>query len=1066
MKMNCPIKFYIFNYKQDKNAQRWYDLISPFFACEVYDCGNSSYSQFKKFPNIYYAGLFNEVKKDVEQNNTEWAGVICSDVTITDDNAKTFLNKVKWLTTTKNVGQYAPSCDNSSALRNRKQDLSFKLQSVNFIEGMFFIIRTDYIKKIPLIDAQNLPHGLYIDNVLSAMVINDGKLNIFDNSWTIHHPEESGYSKNDRGVYQKWCLDTKQKLFNTAVSLDNLNGLNFSPSDNPIIKYSINPTEIIARNPYVALICERADGTDIEPIYSTKERFIITMTTWPKRIENLPIVLNTLLDGDELPDFININVCTEEFPLYEKSFPEEVRQYIESHKNIIRLNWLKNNTKVWKKAIPTLLQYPNDCIISVDDDFYYPKDFLKTFKEKYKSKKTPLSGAHTVNRFFHRQLQHCGTASLDRFEWLGKYLCNLNEECFEKCGDDDFFTYCLYAQKIEEVYVGKHYNVNMTAITTTNSFSKEKQFKREEITKFLDTLPLNCDRFDIHHHSERINNVGGWDLIPVYVSLTSWKDRLSTLPEVIESIKKQALKIDKCFLWLSKEEVKLADIPQEILKNNFVEIKWVDENLKSFKKFLTIEQCPNAYNIIIDDDRIYEPSILENLWNFMLTTPKDGPCCFYCDKCNSKGQPWGEVERDDCGKRWVNDSCIIYPPYSFPQEVFFYFDTIMHNEPLVSDECFIMPFIIKNEIQIYALNEGLNGLSTLEKRAPTIKGTEKSALHTKFYSSINKNITTQNRKNELIKRIIRQLPSVFYEKWKMAFKNFFLDFKHMNIYTTYYKDEQKKQIANNSIVIPYNVNNEEFASNTLNKYWSEFIVMKNIWQKGKTCDYIGFDQYDTHFPYDVLPELLENGYVINYAKCALSSTVYTQFRNCHTDTELHAAIGIIDNIYGVNNPYSNYLKNGKIFYYKSCFAMSWENFDKMSKFIFTILDNLDKKYNLNFNTENYYKLYNERIKQGLYKNTAGNSFESQRRGFGFLAERLISAWLYVNIPSGRILTIKDGNYRKHLTKPMPQSSTSQIPITVVDPEMHTNIPPKKKYTSNVIVKKKAFRRIESLYNRY
>lgn len=97
--------------------------------------------------------------------------------------------------------------------------------------------------------------------------------------------------------------------------------------------------------------------------------------------------------------------------------------------------------------------------------------------------------------------------------------------------------------------------------------------------------------------------------------------------------------------------------------------------------------------------------------------------------------------------------------------------------------------------------------------------------------------------------------------------------------------------------------------------------------------------------------------------------------------------------------------------------MSWEMFDKMAEFIFGVLDALDAQYNLNFDAEKYKELYQRRVDEGIFRNKAWKTFELQRRGFGYLAERLVSAWLWVNIPQENIVFIKNGEYKKALPPP-------------------------------------------------
>lgn len=245
----------------------------------------------------------------------------------------------------------------------------------------------------------------------------------------------------------------------------------------------------------------------------------------------------------------------------------------------------------------------------------------------------------------------------------------------------------------------------------------------------------------------------------------------------------------------------------------------------------------------------------------------------------------------------------------------------------------------------------------------------------------------------------------------------FLDHKRkIKIYTTYCREEQEPRIEKNDIVTPYNTNCDEFPTNILNKYWSEYIAIKNIWLKGRDTDYIGFDQYDTHFPYDDVKKLVSLNRVIFYTKMNVTSP-YKNFVGCHGEPDIMNAIKILDEKYGKGNKYTDYLYNGKMLYYKSCFVMPWEMFDKMAEFIFGVLDALDAEYNLNFDAEKYKELYQRRVDEGIFRNKARKTFELQRRGFGYLAERLVSAWLWVNIPQENIIFIKNGEYKKALPPP-------------------------------------------------
>ena len=161
---------------------------------------------------------------------------------------------------------------------------------------------------------------------------------------------------------------------------------------------------------------------------------IVSLTTWYKRILNLPIVLDSILSNTILPDKIVVNLSEEDFP--NRELPKEVAQYIAS-RSIIELNWHKENMKVYKKFLPTFKLCPDAWILTADDDYKYPTDWIETFLQIHEKYPTlPISGNH----YSHEGIKyHCGACSLvcaKHFEGWEKYY---NKEFVEECPASDIF---------------------------------------------------------------------------------------------------------------------------------------------------------------------------------------------------------------------------------------------------------------------------------------------------------------------------------------------------------------------------------------------------------------------------------------------------------------------------------------------------------------------------------------------------------------------------------------------------------------------------------------------------
>ena len=105
----------------------------------------------------------------------------------------------------------------------------------------------------------------------------------------------------------------------------------------------------------------------------------------------------------------------------------------------------------------------------------------------------------------------------------------------------------------------------------------------------------------------------------VIISLTSYPARIDTVHLAVRSILRQTVQADKILLWLSIEEFpnKYADLPQSLLsikEEPQFRICWVDENLKSHKKYYyALQNYRDDIVITVDDDMYYEPAMIETL---------------------------------------------------------------------------------------------------------------------------------------------------------------------------------------------------------------------------------------------------------------------------------------------------------------------------------------------------------------------------------------------------------------------------------------------------------------------
>ena len=211
-------------------------------------------------------------------------------------------------------------------------------------------------------------------------------------------------------------------------------------------------------------------------IYGIDKKVIVSMTTWKKRIQNIPIVLKSILSQTQQPDKIVVNLAKDEFN-NESGIQSDVLKFMKD--NNIEINWVDEDTKVYKKIIPTLLKYKNSLILSIDDDFIYPKNMIKDFYQIYKQyPNSPISG----NRIIKFNLNcHCGCASLVQYKFYNIFLHNYLEY-YENCKSSDIvFTYIANINGYKYIRTNDIYFNNMEKIPEDSNVGYSRSSSKNSI---------------------------------------------------------------------------------------------------------------------------------------------------------------------------------------------------------------------------------------------------------------------------------------------------------------------------------------------------------------------------------------------------------------------------------------------------------------------------------------------------------------------------------------------------------------------------------------------------------
>lgn len=120
-------------------------------------------------------------------------------------------------------------------------------------------------------------------------------------------------------------------------------------------------------NPFVDWLTQPSGVTSKK----RKQEIIITMTSYPPRMETTWLAIESLLRQTVKPDRIILNLFEGEFP--ERALPKNIEILLGRG---LEINWCPENLKVFLKLIPSLLRFPDSTLVCFDDDMVYPKDRL------------------------------------------------------------------------------------------------------------------------------------------------------------------------------------------------------------------------------------------------------------------------------------------------------------------------------------------------------------------------------------------------------------------------------------------------------------------------------------------------------------------------------------------------------------------------------------------------------------------------------------------------------------------------------------------------------------------
>lgn len=114
-------------------------------------------------------------------------------------------------------------------------------------------------------------------------------------------------------------------------------------------------------------------------LFGIKKEIIVSLTTYPKRIDRVNKVIDCLFEQIEIVDKIVLCLIKEEW-----NNTEELPKWIEEYSiKGLEILWGSKNLKPHNKYFYTMQKYPEDIIITVDDDNVYDNKVTETLLQSY-----------------------------------------------------------------------------------------------------------------------------------------------------------------------------------------------------------------------------------------------------------------------------------------------------------------------------------------------------------------------------------------------------------------------------------------------------------------------------------------------------------------------------------------------------------------------------------------------------------------------------------------------------------------------------------------------------------
>ncbi|MCD8190927.1 MAG: glycosyltransferase [Clostridiales bacterium] len=126
-------------------------------------------------------------------------------------------------------------------------------------------------------------------------------------------------------------------------------------------------------------IVQKHDYETMQTLLS--RRLIVSLTSFPARIHCVAAALESIYNQNRQADLVVLYLAEQQFPEREAELPEELLALVADGK--LEIRWCPDDLRPHKKYYYVMQEFPEELIVTIDDDLQYDKTMLESLYRSY-----------------------------------------------------------------------------------------------------------------------------------------------------------------------------------------------------------------------------------------------------------------------------------------------------------------------------------------------------------------------------------------------------------------------------------------------------------------------------------------------------------------------------------------------------------------------------------------------------------------------------------------------------------------------------------------------------------